>query len=41
MDRNIGYLVTDLELDKAPVSAEALVAKFQKSKQNIKTRIIV
>jgi D-3-phosphoglycerate dehydrogenase / 2-oxoglutarate reductase len=40
-DRNIGYLVTDLELDKAPVSAEALVAKFQGSKRNIKTRIIV
>jgi D-3-phosphoglycerate dehydrogenase len=39
-DHNIGYLVTDLELDKAQLSADKLVAKFESSSRNIKTRII-
>lgn len=39
-DQSIGYLVTDLDLSRSQTSAEALVAKFQSSARNIKTRII-
>lgn len=39
-DHSIGYLVTDLELDHAKLTAETLVSKFQASSRNIKTRII-
>lgn len=39
-DHGIGYLVTDLELEQAQVSPAELVAKFQSSKRNIKTRVI-
>jgi D-3-phosphoglycerate dehydrogenase len=39
-DQSIGYLVTDLELDKTNVSLDVLVAKFQTSTRNIKTRVI-
>lgn len=39
-DRNIGYLVTDLELSPSHSTAQALVAQFQSSVRNIKTRII-
>lgn len=39
-DHNIGYLVTDLELEQSKLTADTLVAKFQASARNIKTRII-
>jgi D-3-phosphoglycerate dehydrogenase len=39
-DQDIGYLVTDLELDKAQMSAQDLALKFESSKRNIKTRIV-
>lgn len=43
-DQHIGYLVTDLELDRTQAAAgslvDALVAKFQSSARNIKTRVI-
>ncbi len=39
-DQNIGYLVTDLELDRDVVSRAKLVAKFETSQRNIKTRIV-
>lgn len=39
-DHKIGYLVTDLELDRSQMSAEQLAAKFTSSKRNIKTRIV-
>lgn len=39
-DRDIGYLVTDLELENSKLTAETLVSKFQTSTRNIKTRII-
>lgn len=39
-DQKIGYLVVDLEMDKAKDSAENLVAKIQGSKRSIKTRLV-
>ena len=39
-DHQIGYLVTDLELDDALMSAKKLAKKFESSKRNIKTRIV-
>lgn len=39
-DHLIGYLVTDLELDQALMSAKDLAALFEGSKRNIKTRIV-
>lgn len=39
-DQNIGYLVTDLELDWSTMTAEQLAAKFESSRRNIKTRIV-
>ncbi|MEK6628126.1 MAG: NAD(P)-dependent oxidoreductase [Bdellovibrionota bacterium] len=39
-DQQIGYLVTDLELDRSTMSAEDLADKFTSSKRNIKTRIL-
>ena len=39
-DRNIGYLVTDLELSGALGAAEHMVKQFQSSSRSIKTRII-
>jgi D-3-phosphoglycerate dehydrogenase / 2-oxoglutarate reductase len=39
-DSNIGYLVTDLELDHSRMSAEQLADLFNSSKRNIKTRIV-
>lgn len=39
-DHQIGYLVTDLELDRATLSAKDLALKFTSSKRNIKTRIV-
>lgn len=39
-DHNIGYLVTDLELDHSKLKLENLVAKFESSSRNIKTRVI-
>lgn len=39
-DKDIGYLVTDLELDQSKMSAQDLAYKFESSKRNIKTRIV-
>lgn len=39
-DSQIGYLVTDLELDHSRMSAEQLADLFNSSKRNIKTRIV-
>lgn len=39
-DHLIGYLVTDLELDQALMSAKDLATLFEGSKKNIKTRIV-
>ncbi len=39
-DQQIGYLVTDLELNEQHLTKEALVQKFQGSNKSIKTRII-
>ncbi|MBY0553973.1 phosphoglycerate dehydrogenase [bacterium] len=39
-DNEIGYLVTDLELDQSKMSAQDLAYKFESSKRNIKTRIV-
>lgn len=39
-DHDIGYLVTDLELENSKLTADTLVAKFQASTRNIKTRVI-
>lgn len=39
-DHNIGYLVTDLELNEQLISKDELVRKFQSSTKSIKTRII-
>ncbi len=39
-DQQIGYLVTDLELDQSLMSAKDLALKFATSKRNIKTRIV-
>ncbi len=39
-DHDIGYLVTDLELENSKLTAETLVSKFQASTRNIKTRVI-
>lgn len=39
-DHDIGYLVTDLELDKSTMNGGELAAKFESSARNIKTRII-
>ncbi len=39
-DQQIGYLVTDLELDHSTMSAQDLALKFDTSKRNIKTRIV-
>jgi len=39
-DHQIGYLVTDLELDLALLSPEDLALKFTSSRRNIKTRIV-
>lgn len=39
-DQSIGYLVTDLALDKANMSAEQLALKFSSSNRNIKTRVV-
>ena len=39
-DQNIGYLVTDLELNEQLISKDELVRKFQSSTKSIKTRII-
>lgn len=39
-DQNIGYLVTDLELDQAQMSPQQLATMFESSKRNIKTRIV-
>ncbi len=37
-DHKIGYLVVDLEMDQAKISAEDLVSQIQNSKRSIKTR---
>lgn len=37
-DHKIGYLVVDLEMDKANMSAKVLVEQIQSSKRSIKTR---
>lgn len=39
-DHQIGYLVTDLELNQSMMSAKELIQKFEMSKRNIKTRIV-
>lgn len=39
-DQQIGYLVTDLELNEQHLTKEALVQKFHGSNKSIKTRII-
>lgn len=39
-DNEIGYLVTDLELDQSKMTAQDLAYKFESSKRNIKTRIV-
>lgn len=39
-DHQIGYLVTDLELEQSLVTAKDLVSEFTSSKRNIKTRIV-
>lgn len=39
-DSKIGYLVVDLEMDKANGSAETLVEKIQASDRSIKTRLL-
>jgi hypothetical protein len=39
-DQQIGYLVTDLELDPTRPSAQDLALKFSSSQRNIKTRIV-
>ncbi len=39
-DQNIGYLVTDLDLHNSQLTTDLLVAKFQSSKRNIKTRVV-
>jgi D-3-phosphoglycerate dehydrogenase len=39
-DHDIGYLVTDLELNHSQMSAQNLALKFESSKRNIKTRIV-
>ncbi len=39
-DQNIGYLVTDLELHDSQLTTELMVAKFESSKRNIKTRVV-
>ena len=39
-DHEIGYLVTDLELDHSSMLAKDLAHKFETSKRNIKTRIV-
>lgn len=39
-DHSIGYLVTDLELNQAKMPVDTLLAKFQSSARNIKTRVI-
>lgn len=39
-DQKIGYLVTDMELDQATMSAKDLAKMFSASKRNIKTRIV-
>ncbi len=39
-DQKIGYLVVDLEMDKAKDSAGNLVSKIQASKRSIKTRLV-
>lgn len=39
-DHDIGYLVTDLELDQSTMSARDLALKFSSSKRNIKTRVV-
>ena len=39
-DSEIGYLVTDLELNHSRMSAEQLADLFNSSKRNIKTRIV-
>ena len=39
-DQKIGYLVTDLEMEQAEISASELAKRFQSSKRNIKTRIV-
>jgi D-3-phosphoglycerate dehydrogenase / 2-oxoglutarate reductase len=39
-DHDIGYLVTDLELENSKLTAETLVSKFEASTRNIKTRVI-
>ena len=36
-DSKIGYLVVDLEMDKAKLSSAQLIDKIQKSTRNIKT----
>lgn len=39
-DQKIGYLVTDLEMEQATMSAKELAKKFEDSNRNIKTRIV-
>ena len=39
-DSQIGYLVVDLEMDRAVETAENLVEKIQNSDRSIKTRIV-
>ncbi|MBC7752944.1 MAG: phosphoglycerate dehydrogenase, partial [Moraxellaceae bacterium] len=39
-DSKIGYLVVDLEMDKAIGSEYDLVEKIQKSERSIKTRLV-
>lgn len=39
-DHDIGYLVTDLELENSKLTAETLVSKFEASTRNIKTRVV-
>jgi len=39
-DPKIGYLVVDLEMDKAKLPATELIKKIEKSSRNIKTRLV-
>ena len=39
-DSDVGYMVVDLEMEKASISAEKLAENFQKSARSIKTRLI-
>lgn len=39
-DQSIGYLVTDLSLEKSKLNAEQLADRFASSSRNIKTRVV-